>query len=34
MNYVEPKRSFENSGLVDPEMSYHVQLENVVNTTN
>ncbi|CAN2043532.1 Toll-Interleukin receptor domain protein [Candidatus Magnetomoraceae bacterium gMMP-1] len=34
MNYIKPKRSFENSGLVDPAMSYHVQLENVVNTTN
>ncbi|CAN2043536.1 Toll-Interleukin receptor domain protein [Candidatus Magnetomoraceae bacterium gMMP-1] len=34
MNYIKPRRSFENSGLVVPAMSYHVQLENVVNTTN
>ncbi|CAN2043530.1 Toll-Interleukin receptor domain protein [Candidatus Magnetomoraceae bacterium gMMP-1] len=34
MNYIKPKRSFENSGLVDPAMSYHVQLDHVVNTTN
>ncbi len=32
MNYKKPKRIFEDSGAVDPRMSYHVELENVVNT--
>jgi hypothetical protein len=32
MNYKKPKRMFEDSGVVDPKMSYHVELENVVNT--
>ena len=32
MNYKKPKRMFEDSGVVDPRMSYHVELENVVNT--
>ena len=30
--YVEPKRFFEDSGMVDPSVSYHVDLENVTNT--
>jgi len=34
MNYRKPKRIFEDSGTVDPKMSYHVELENVVNTKN
>ena len=34
MNYKKPKRIFEDSGTVDPKMSYHVELENVVNTKN
>jgi len=29
--YRKPKRVFEKSGLVVPEMSYYVPLENVVN---
>jgi hypothetical protein len=32
MNYRKPKRIFEDSGTVDPRMSYHVELKNVVNT--
>jgi len=32
MNYKKPKRMFEDSGVVDPRKSYHVELENVVNT--
>jgi len=32
MNYKKPKRMFEDSGTVDPRMSYHVELENVTNT--
>ncbi len=32
MNYKKPKRMFEDSGTVDPKMSYHVELENVTNT--
>jgi len=32
MNYQKPKRMFEDSGTVDPRMSYHVELENVTNT--
>ena len=31
MNYKKPKRMFEDSGTVDPKMSYHVELENVTN---
>ena len=34
MTYRKPKRIFEDSGTVDPIRSYHVQLENVVNTKN
>ena len=34
MQYKKPKRIFEDSGTVDPKMSYHVELENVVNTKN
>ncbi|MCD4777487.1 MAG: AAA-like domain-containing protein, partial [Desulfobacterales bacterium] len=34
MNYRKPERIFEDSGTVDPEMSYHIELENVVNTKN
>ena len=30
MNYKKPKRIFEDSGTVVPEMSYHIELENVV----
>ncbi len=33
-NYRKPKRIFEDSGTVDPLSSYHVKLENVVNTRN
>ncbi|MBT9439989.1 MAG: AAA family ATPase [Desulfobacterales bacterium] len=32
MEYRKPKRIFEDSGTVDPKMSYHVELKNVVNT--
>lgn len=32
MAYRKPKRVFEDSGAVDPKMSYHVELENVANT--
>jgi hypothetical protein len=32
--YQKPKRIFEKSGAVDPEMSYYVPLENVVNSDN
>jgi hypothetical protein len=31
MNYKKPKRMFEDSGVVDPHMSYHISLENVVS---
>ena len=34
MIYRKPKRMFEKSGPVDPETSYYVPLENVVNTDN
>jgi hypothetical protein len=34
MTYQKPKRFFEKSGSVDPESSYFVPLENVVNTDN
>ena len=32
MDYKKPIRIFEDSGTVDPRMSYHVELKNVVNT--
>ena len=32
--YQKPKRRFENSGLVIPNQSFHVYLENVTNTSN
>ncbi len=32
VTYRKPKRTFENSGIVNPEASYYVLLENVVNT--
>ena len=32
--YQKPKRIFEKYGAVDPEMSYYVPLENVVNSDN
>jgi hypothetical protein len=32
--YQKPKRTFEKSGLVIPEQSFHVYLENVTNTDN
>ncbi len=31
-SYRKPKRTFEKSGSVDPEFSYYVPLENVVNS--
>jgi hypothetical protein len=34
MVYRKPKRTFEKSGVVNPEASYYVPLENVVNTDN
>ena len=34
MNYKKPKRYFEKSGVVDPDASYHVSLENVTNMDN
>ena len=34
MTYRKPKRTFEKSGTVNPELSYYVPLENVVNTNN
>ena len=34
MKYTKPKRTFEDSGVVDPAESYQVQLENVVNSKN
>ncbi|MDL1964349.1 MAG: AAA-like domain-containing protein [Deltaproteobacteria bacterium] len=34
MNYKKPKRYFEKSGVVDPDASYHVPLENVTNMDN
>jgi len=34
MNYKKPERIFEDSGTVDPKISYHIELENVVNTKN
>ena len=33
-NYQKPRRTFEKSGLVNPEQSFHVYLENVTNTDN
>ena len=32
MNYKKPKRIFEDAGVVDPKMSYHIELNNVTNT--
>jgi len=32
LKYKPPKRIFENTGYVDPEKSYHVHIENVVNS--
>jgi hypothetical protein len=32
--YRKPVRTFEKSGSVNPEASYYVSLENVVNTDN
>ncbi|MCU0286743.1 MAG: hypothetical protein MUF15_10115 [Acidobacteria bacterium] len=32
--YRKPVRVFEKSGSVNPEMSYYIPLENVVNTDN
>ncbi|MBF0452312.1 MAG: hypothetical protein HQK75_16540, partial [Candidatus Magnetomorum sp.] len=34
MKYNYPKRTFEDTGYVNPEKSYHVNLENVVNRHN
>ena len=34
MNYRKPKRYFEKSGVVDPNASYYVELENITNTNN
>jgi hypothetical protein len=34
MNYQPPKRIFEDTGYVNPEISYHVHIENVVNRHN
>lgn len=34
MSYRKPERTFEKSGAVNPESSYYVPLENVVNTDN
>ncbi len=34
MTYRKPKRIFEDSGSVNPERSYYVPLDNVVNTKN
>jgi tRNA uridine 5-carbamoylmethylation protein Kti12 len=34
VTYRKPKRTFEKSGTVNPESSYYVPLENVVNTDN
>ena len=34
MNYHPPKRIFEDTGYVDLEKSYHVNIENVVNSHN
>ncbi len=32
MTYIKPRRTFEKFGVVSPEKSYHVRLENVTNT--
>ena len=32
--YQKPRRTFENSGTVNPKLSYYVPLENVTNTKN
>jgi len=34
MNYNNPKRYFEKSGVVDPKASYYVSMENVTNMDN
>ena len=34
MNYRKPKRFFEKSGVVDPDASYYVEIENITNTDN
>jgi len=34
MIYKKPKRTFEDSGYVNPEVSYYVSLDNVVNRHN
>jgi hypothetical protein len=34
VTYQKPKRTFEKSGTVNPESSFYVPLENVVNTNN
>ena len=34
MSYKKPKRFFEKSGIVDPNASYYVQLENVTDMDN
>ena len=33
-SYRKPERTFEKSGAVNPETSYYVPIENVVNTDN
>jgi len=34
MEYKEPKRTFEDTGFVNPAESYYVKLENIVNSKN
>jgi hypothetical protein len=34
LNYIPPQRIFEDTGYVDPQKSYHVHIENVVNRHN
>jgi predicted AAA+ superfamily ATPase len=34
LEYQKPGRTFENSGTVNPRLSYYVPLENVTNTKN
>jgi len=34
LKYKPAKRIFEDTGYVDPEISYHVHIENVVNSHN
>ncbi len=33
-DYKEPKRIFEDTGTVDPDIAYHVELQNVTNSRN